>query len=188
MDRWWLAIAAALAVAASGAWLLTAPAPAGASSIYVKVSPDKNLSHGQWVTVSGHGLPQVKGQTWFVDQCTEAVRHRMNPATDTQHCDLTAAKVLKMGRHDSFSTRYRVITGIVGDGYCGTPGHLSCVLSIADAAGGGTVVKIEFRPPPVHPTETTTSTSTTNNSTTTTTTTRPVTTSTTTEPADSSTA
>ena len=176
MDRWWLAVVAALVVAASGTWLLTAPAPAGASSIYVKVSPDKDLSHGQWVTVSGHGLPRVKGQTWFVDQCTAAVRRRMNPATDTQHCDLTAAKILKMGRNDSFSTRYRIITGIVGDGYCGTPGHLSCVLSIADAAGGGTVVKIEFRPPPApHPTKTTTSTSTTSTTSTSTTTTEPAT-------------
>ncbi len=186
MDRWWLAIAAALVVAASGTWLLTAPAPAGASSIYVKVSPDRNLSHGEWVTVSGHGLPRVKGQTWFVDQCTAAVRRRMNPATDTQHCDLTAAKILRMSRKDTFSTRYRIITGIVGDGYCGTPGHLSCVLSIADAAGGGTVVKIEFRAPPApHPTETTTSTSTSTTSSTNTTST--TTTTTTTTPADSTT-
>ncbi len=188
MDRWWLAVVAALVVAASGTWLLTAPAPAGASSIYVKVSPDRNLSHGEWVTVSGHGLPRVKGQTWFVDQCTAAVRRRMNPATDTQHCDLTAAKVLKMGRHDSFSTRYRIITGIVGDGYCGTPGHLSCVLSIADAAGGGTVVKIQFRAPAPHPTMTTTTKTSTTSTTTTTTTQSSTTTTTTTEPADSSTA
>ncbi len=136
MDRW-AAIAAALVAAASGAYLVIAPGPAAASGISAKVSPNQHLVHGQWVTVSGHGLPHVEGQTWFVAQCTAAVQHRMNPKTDTQHCNLTAAKVLKVGRNGSFSLRYRLITGIVGDGYCGRSGHLTCVLAVANAAGGG---------------------------------------------------
>jgi hypothetical protein len=168
VDRWWAILAAAIAVTASGAFLLFAPGPAEASDIYAKVSPNQHLSHGQWVTVSGHGLPHIKGQTWFVDQCTSAVRHRMNPRTDTQHCDLTASKVIKLKRNGSFSLRYRVIAGIVGDGYCGTHGHLTCVLTVADADGGGTVVRIGFRAPAEHPTtpSSTTSTSSTNNPTT----------------------
>jgi hypothetical protein len=175
VDRWWPAVAAALVAAAAGVYMLIVPGPAGASGISAKVSPNQHLAHGQWVTVSGHGLPRIKGQTWFVDQCTARVQHRMNPATDTQHCALTAAKVLKVGHDGSFSLRYRVITGIVGDGYCGTPGHLTCELTVADAAGGGTVLKIGFRLPPAHPTSatatsnTTTSTSTTSTSTTSTT-------------------
>jgi len=40
-------------------------------------------------------------------------------------------------------------TGIVGDGYCGTPGHLTCVLSVGTAAGRGTVVRIAFRAPTI---------------------------------------
>jgi hypothetical protein len=151
VDRWWVTIAAALAVAASGAFLVLAPGPAAASGVYAKVSPNQHLTHGEWVTVSGHGLPHIKGQTWFVDQCTAKVQHRMNPRTDTQHCDLTAAKIIKLARNGSFSLRYRMITGIVGDGYCGTPGHLTCVLTVADAAGGGTVVKVGFRAPASHP-------------------------------------
>ena len=151
MDRWWVTIAAALVAAASGAFLVLTPGPAGASGVYAKVSPNQHLTHGEWVTVSGHGLPHIKGQTWFVDQCTAKVQHRMNPRTDTQHCDLTAAKIIKLGRNGSFSLRYRVITGIVGDGYCGTQGHLTCVLTVADAAGGGTVVKVDFRAPAAHP-------------------------------------
>ena len=175
MDRW-AAIAAALVAAASGAYLVIAPGPAEASGLSAKVSPNQHLGHGQWVTVSGHGLSQVEGQTWFVDQCTVAVQHRMNPKTDTPHCDLTASKVLKVGRNGSFSLRYRVVTGIVGDGYCGRSGHLTCVLTIANAAGGGTVLKIGFRaPPPAHPPATTTTTSSNSISTTTTTTSEPVT-------------
>jgi hypothetical protein len=169
LDRWWATVAAALVAAASGAFFIIAPGPAGASGIYVKVSPNQHLTHGQWVTVSGHGLPRINGQTWFVDQCTAAVQHRMNPAKDTQHCDLTAAKVLKIGRNGSFSLRYRVLTGIVGDGYCGTHGHLTCVLTIADAAGGGTVVKIGFKAPAWHSVTPTTTSSTTGSTTTSTT-------------------
>jgi hypothetical protein len=191
VDRWWAAIAAALVAAASGAYLLLAAGPAGASGVYAKVSPNQHLRHGQWVTVSGHGLTHIKGQTWFVDQCTARVQHRMNPKTDTQHCDLTASKVLKLGRNGSFSVRYRVVTGIVGDGYCGTPGHLTCVLTVANAAGGGTVVRIGFREPAAHPTisatSTTSTTSAANSASTTSTTTSSSTTTSTSLPTSTST-
>jgi hypothetical protein len=185
VDRWWAAIAAVFVAAASGAYLLVASGPAGASGVYAKVSPNQHLTHGEWVTVSGHGLPHIKGQTWFVDQCTAKVQHRMNPKTDTQHCDLTAAKAIKLGRNGTFSLRYRLVTGIVGDGYCGTTGHLDCVLTVANASGGGTVCKIGFRAPQAHPAPSAATTSSTHPTTTSTTT---PTTSTTTPTTTSSTA
>ena len=71
------------------------PAPAGAAGLVVKITPDQGLKAGQTVTVSGHGLPKSSGgssQTWFVTECTAAVRGRMDPATDTPHCDITHAR------------------------------------------------------------------------------------------------
>ncbi len=68
------------------------PAPPASSS---RSHPTRGLTPGQTVTVSGHGLPKSpKGspRTWFVTECTAAVRGRMNPATDTPHCDISNAQ------------------------------------------------------------------------------------------------
>jgi hypothetical protein len=149
MSRWskkrWPA--AALAVLAPGAAVLAEAAPAGAASVSVRVSPDRGLVNGQVVTVSGHGLVRSYGgsaQTWFATECTAAVHGRMSPATDTSHCDITDAKAIHVAHNGSFSTHFRVRTGIVGDGYCGSDGHASCVIGVGTAAGLGTVVKINF--------------------------------------------
>ena len=72
----------------------------------------------------------------------------MNPATDTPHCDLTDAQSLHVTRNGTFSARFRVRTGIVGDGYCGTAGHATCVLGVGTAEGLGTVVRIRFKAAP----------------------------------------
>ena len=152
MSRWsksrWPA--AALAVLAPGAAVLAEAVPAGASSVSVKVSPDSGLVNGRIVTVSGHGLVRSyegTAQTWFATECTAAVRGRMSPTTDTSHCDITDAKAIRVAHNGSFSTRFRVRTGIVGDGYCGSNGRATCVIGVGTAAGLGTVVKISFADP-----------------------------------------
>jgi hypothetical protein len=130
--------------------LLAGPASAGtAAAVSVKVSPNRGLVNGQVVTVSGRGLSRSatgSGLTWFVSQCTASVRWRMNPATDTPHCDVTDAKAIRIGRDGSFSTRFHVRAGIVGDGYCGTAGHATCVIAVSTAKGQGSVAKISFAP------------------------------------------
>jgi hypothetical protein len=147
MCRWPVA---ALAVAAPGAAAFVAEAaPAGASSVSVKVSPDRGLVNGQVVTISGHGLVRSydgSPQTWFATECTAAVHGHMTPATDTSHCDITDAKAVRVARNGNFSTRFRVRTGIIGDGYCGSNGHVTCVIGVGTADGLGTVVKINFNP------------------------------------------
>ena len=147
--------AAALAVLALGAAVVVAEGvPAGASSVSVKVSPDRGLVNGQVVTVSGHGLVRSYNgspQTWFATECTAVVHGHMSPATDTSHCNITDAKAIRVARNGSFSTRFRIHTGIVGDGYCGSDGHASCVIGIGTAAGLGTVVKISFADPGTGP-------------------------------------
>lgn len=174
MSRWlgyrWSAHVAALGVAAvsAGAFavLLAGPASAGSGALSVKVSPDRGLVNGQTVTVSGRGLTHASGGSglaWFVTECTAAVHNRVNPATDTPHCDVTDARAIKVGHDGTFSTRFHVRSGVIGDGYCGTAGHSSCVIGVSTAKGQGTVVKISFATP--KPTTTTTTTSSTTSTT-----------------------
>jgi hypothetical protein len=167
----------ALAVLTAAA-IPAAPAQAGSSGLVVKVTPNRGLVDRQTVTITGRGLAgSGVPRTWFVAECTVAVRGHMNPATDTPHCDLTDAQPLHVTQNGTFSTRYRVRAGIIGDGYCGTAGHTTCVLGVGTAQGLGTVVRIVFKTPPpgattpttpATPATTTTSTTSTTQATTTT--------------------
>jgi hypothetical protein len=149
--RWAPAAVLGLLAAATGAGVVAFdPIGAGAASLPVKVTPNTGLVNGQSVTISGRGLVRSyhgSSQTWFVTQCTGSVQRRMNPTTDTPHCDITNAKAIRLGRNGTFTARFRVVTGIVGDGYCGTAGHLTCVIGIGTAQGLGTVVHITFKSP-----------------------------------------
>jgi hypothetical protein len=141
---------AALVVLAAGAPLVAGAAPAG-PAVSVKVSPDHGLVNGRVVVISGHGLAHSwKGapQTWFAAQCNAAVHRHLSPATDTAHCDITDARAIRVSRNGSFAIHFRIRSGIIGDGYCGTPGHLGCVIGVGTAQGLGTVVKIMFAAPP----------------------------------------
>ena len=71
----------------------------------------------------------------------------MNPSTDTPHCDVTDAQAIRVRTNGTFTAHFRVETGIIGDGYCATPGHPSCVIGVGNAQGQGTVVKITFKNP-----------------------------------------
>jgi hypothetical protein len=152
MHRWRAAAVgvACVGLPAAAALVLLSSAPAGASGLSVHVSPSRGLVDGQGVTVSGRGLARTyagKPLTWFVAECTASVQRRMNPSNDTPHCDVTEAKAIRLSSHDTFSLRFHVETGIVGDGYCGSNGHNTCVISVGNARGQGTVVRITFRDP-----------------------------------------
>jgi hypothetical protein len=159
------ALGMAIVCAAASSILLAASASAGTKSPSAKVSPDRGLVNGQVVTVSGRGLSRTaagSGLTWFMTECTGAVHGRVNLSSDTPHCDVTDAKAVKIGHDGTFSTRFRVRAGIVGDGYCGTNGHTTCVIGVSTAKGQGTVVKVSFATPkPTTTTTTSTSTTTT---------------------------
>ena len=148
MHRWSAVVAAVVGVV--GAAALAVPAQAGTAGVVVKVVPNQGLKPGQAVTVSGHGLPKSSGgnpQTWFVTECNAAVRGRMDPATDTPHCDITHAQAVRVSSKGTFNSHYRLTTGIIGDGYCGTTGHPACVIGVGTAEGSGTVVRISFKTP-----------------------------------------
>jgi hypothetical protein len=156
--RGWSRAGVALA-GAVGAAVVGFAGQAGAAGIVVKVTPDQGLMPGQTVTVSGHGLPKSprgSPRTWFVTECTGAVRGRMNPTTDTPHCDISNARALRVGPNGSFSSRYHLTTGITGDGYCGTEGHSTCIIGVGDVQGQGTVVRITFKATPAPQSTTTT--------------------------------
>jgi hypothetical protein len=147
-SRWWQPTGA-LVVLAAAATLVADPA-AASTAVSVKVSPDHGLVNGQVVTISGHGLARSydgAAQTWFAVECNSAVHGHVSPANDTSHCDITDAKAIRVAHNGAFSTRFRVRTGIIGDGYCGTNGHPTCVIGVGTAQGLGTVVKITFGAP-----------------------------------------
>jgi hypothetical protein len=155
--RRWAAAGAAAALGCIGLLAATAPTVASAPSVRsnpsVKVSPSRGLQTGQSVSITGSVTPSSGGkETWFITQCTAAVHSHFDASVDTPHCDLTAARAIHVNRNGTFTTRYQVATGIIGDGYCGTAGHLTCVLGIGTAQGQGTAVKITFRSPPPFPT------------------------------------
>jgi hypothetical protein len=151
----------ALAGVVGAAVLVAVPARAGTPRLVVKVTPSQGLKDGQNVAVNGHGLPKSSDgspRTWFITECTAAVHGRMNPSTDTPHCDIAHAQALRVNANGTFSSHYRVTAGIIGDGYCGTVGHATCVIGVGTAQGPGTVVRITFKTPATPPASTTTST------------------------------
>jgi hypothetical protein len=82
----------------------------------------------------------------------------MNLTTDTPHCNVADAQAVRVAHNGAFSIRFRVHSGIVGDGYCGTPGHASCVIAVGTVKGQGAVAKISFVTPSAPPTTSSTST------------------------------
>jgi hypothetical protein len=157
-----VAVVALAGIAGAAVLAVRAQAGTGTPGIVVKVTPSQGLKPGQTVAVTGHGLPKSSGdspRTWFVTECTAAVRGRMNPSTDTPHCDIAHAQPLRVSSNGTFHSHYSLTTGIIGDGWCGIAGHATCVIGVGTAEGLGTVVRITFRTPPA-PATTTTSTTT----------------------------
>jgi len=153
MHRWSaapLVLAGLLSGAVLGSLAASATSAAATAGISVRVTPDRGLVDGQTVTLTGRGLARSsdgKPVTWFVAECTAAVQGRMNPSTDTPHCDVPEAQAIRVRTNGTFTARFRVETGIIGDGYCATPGHESCVIGVGNAQGQGTVVRITFKAP-----------------------------------------
>ena len=146
-----VALAGSLWPASPAPPLPAPPARPGRRASWSRSRPSQGLRPGQTVDVSGHGLPKSSGGspgTWFITECTAAVRGRMNPATDTPHCDIAHAQALRVSPNGTFNAHYRLTTGIIGDGYCGTGGHATCVIGVGNAQGMGTVVRITFKTPP----------------------------------------
>jgi hypothetical protein len=143
-------IASTLLGAAVALSLSALALPAGANPGYsIKVTPDTGLVKGEKVTVTGTGFPPVTGgatNTYFMAECTSAVTGALT-AADTGHCNIGAVQPVTVTQAGTFSTKIKLVTGVVGDGVCGTKGHLTCVIGVGNTTADGTAVQVTFKAP-----------------------------------------
>ena len=124
--------------------------PAGANPGYsMKVTPDTGLVKGETVTVTGSGFPYANGGatiSYFMAECTSAVTGALT-AADTGHCNIGVVQPVTVTQAGTFSTKIKLVAGAVGDGECGTTGHLTCVIGVGDTTADGTAVQVTFKAP-----------------------------------------
>lgn len=108
----------------------------------VSVSPSTGLSTTQSVTLTGSGF--TPGDTVYAVECLAS-------ATTRAGCDTATAVAMKVSAQgDLPSTYFRVVTGKVGTGSCGTTvdNYASCVIEVANATGADrAVATIDFLGP-----------------------------------------
>ena len=134
---------AALALSAGG---LAPPLLAGAAASkgpHLVVTPVTGLTNGRTVKVSGTGFKP--GDTVFIVECLANAKNQngCNVVFPTTSATITPKGVLKM-------MTFKVTTGKVGNGYCGTKkaNLKSCSVSAGNATGtDSAVVRIQFRLP-----------------------------------------
>jgi hypothetical protein len=159
MHRGLVAAVAGAALATSS--VLVAAAPAGASGLSIKVSPSTRLTNNQAVTITGSGLGRsTHGSiaTWFASECTsKAIGVRSLDPDFSPHCAPLIVKALHVSPRGTFSAKFRVATGAVADDFCGTPGHLTCLIAVGTATGRHVTATIKFKDltPHTAPTSTT---------------------------------
>ncbi len=109
---------------------------AGASGPTLVVTPSTNLHNGEKVKVSGSGFKP--GDSVFVVECLAKASGEAN--CDISH--LVSAKIAKSGKLATVS--FTVSTGKIGNGSCGTKASnlKNCAVSVGNAAGGDSAVKI----------------------------------------------
>lgn len=110
----------------------------------VSVSPSTGLSTTQSVTLTGVGF--TPGDTVYAVEC-------LATATSRAGCDTATAVPMKVSAQgDLPSTYFKVVTGKVGTGTCGTTAdnYAGCVIEVANATGADRgVATIDFLGPAV---------------------------------------
>ena len=110
----------------------------------VSLTPSTGLSDGQSVTVAGSGF--TAGDTVYAVECLET-------ATSEAGCDTSTATPLTVSSTGMLSSTYfKVVTGKIGTGTCGTSAanYASCIVEVANASGGDRgVATIDFVAPAV---------------------------------------
>jgi hypothetical protein len=110
--------------------------PARAAEDAASVSPSSGLKDGQTVTVTGSGWPA--NDTINMVECSV-------PLTAVSSCDLGTLVRITSSATGTFSTPFRVHTGVVGDGSC-DPGK-SCLIAIGNTDNSSAAqVSIAFAP------------------------------------------
>ena len=151
--------------------LLAASLPAGAARKHghsaprrhgpvIHVSKSRGLTNAQTITVSGTGLPKTHDgsiHTWFVSLCVPKAAKVRNLDPDySPYCSPTVVEALHVLPGGTFSAPFTVATGKVGNGHCGTPRHLTCLVSVGTGMGQHVNVSVTFAKPPAAKKTTTT--------------------------------
>lgn len=130
-----VACAGVLSLALSGVIGATA---ASASSPKLVVTPSTNLHNGEKVKVSGSGFKP--GDSVVIVECLAKATGESNCKVDI--ADLDTATINKSG--DLPATAFKVSTGKIGNGSCGTKtaNLKKCAVSVGNTSGGDSAVKI----------------------------------------------
>ena len=127
-------LVATAALGAAGAGSATTPKLA--------VAPSTGLTKGKVVKVTGSGF-RPRDHVFLVE-C-------LNDATGQGQCDIDTATPATVTRKGVLPpTKFRVVTGKVGNGTCGTTASngKNCVINVGNASGGDTATAaIAFRAP-----------------------------------------
>ncbi|MFY9782782.1 MAG: neocarzinostatin apoprotein domain-containing protein, partial [Acidimicrobiales bacterium] len=115
-----------------------------ASGPGVAVSPSTNLANGQSVTITGSDF--TPADDVYAVECLET-------ATSEAGCDTGTATPITVGSTGALpSTSFKVVTGTVGNGSCGTSAtnYDGCVIEVANLSGGDAgAATIDFVAPSV---------------------------------------
>jgi hypothetical protein len=133
---------AAFALVVSVANALSVQAAGATGSPTLKAQPSTSLSSGQTVKVTGSGF-KPHDQVFLVE-C-------LATATSETGCDTASATPATIsGKGLLPSTKFKVVTGKIGDGTCGTSAANvnACVINAGNANGSDTAsASIAFRQP-----------------------------------------
>ncbi len=131
---------AVVGVMALGSGLFAPLNASAATKPTVVVTPAKNLKNNEVVKISGKGF--TPGDSVFVVEC-------LAHATGESSCSLANLVPVTISATGTFpKTSFKVITGKIGTGYCGTKktNLASCAVSVGNAAGKDSAVgKIVFK-------------------------------------------
>jgi hypothetical protein len=96
----------------------------------VEATPSTGLANGGTVALTGSGF--TAGDSLYAVEC-------LKTATSSAGCDTATATPITAGSDGTLpSTSFKVATGTVGNGTCGTSAtdYNSCVIEVANASGG----------------------------------------------------
>jgi hypothetical protein len=129
----------------AGAVSVSAGAGAGAVKVpkvkapSLSVSPSKFLVNGQTVTLKGSGYGKSKHGslvTWDASECVSKASKVANLYPGfSKYCSLPLLLPLHVSPSGSFTAKFKVATGRIGESVCGTPGHQTCVIEVGSAEG-----------------------------------------------------
>jgi len=135
---------AAVALVTGGMALFGAFGAEAASTPTISITPNTGLTNGASATITGSGF--TANDSVYAVEC-------LATATTSAGCDTATATAITVGADGKLpATTFKVVTGTVGTGTCGTsPSNLgNCVIEVANVAGGDVgAAPITFKAPSV---------------------------------------